>query len=151
MKICTNCKQDKELCEFNKKTSKKDGLQNICRVCSNTKSKKYYQANPKKHIENTAKNTKKYVKKINEIIELVKLKHGCALCNENDPCCIDFHHLKEKKIAISKVAYVSGSVKFLLEEMKKCVCVCANCHRKIHKGKLQVDKSHLVDLNGIGD
>jgi hypothetical protein len=36
MKICTKCGTKKELTEFNKKASKKDGYSNYCRKCANT-------------------------------------------------------------------------------------------------------------------
>ena len=28
----------------------------------------------------------------------------------------------------------------LLKEIKKCVCLCANCHRKVHAGIIDLNK-----------
>jgi hypothetical protein len=56
-----------------------------------------------------------------------KKEHPCA-CGENDPACLDFHHVGDKKMAMSK-GRTMGSV---LRELPFCIVICANCHRKIH-------------------
>ena len=40
LKICTKCKRTKEVAEFSKDKSKKDGLTSACRVCNNNREKK---------------------------------------------------------------------------------------------------------------
>ncbi len=37
MKICNKCKDEKELCEFNKDKTKKDGYMNFCKKCRSVK------------------------------------------------------------------------------------------------------------------
>ena len=51
MKKCNACKLNKEKTDFNKKSSNKDSLQNICRECSKIQSKLYYLNNKKEHIK----------------------------------------------------------------------------------------------------
>src|ERR1700690_3381344 len=46
MKICSTCKISKELCEFNKNKSQKDGLCNYCRVCGVEYKKEFRNKNP---------------------------------------------------------------------------------------------------------
>jgi 5-methylcytosine-specific restriction endonuclease McrA len=65
----------------------------------------------------------------------------CLICNYSK--CIqalEFHHLnpKEKKFALANDG-ISRSYKKSLEEAKKCIMVCANCHREI--------ESNLVDIS----
>lgn len=64
--------------------------------------------------------------------ELVELKGGeCQDCGGVYPqCCYDFHHLdpNEKDFSIGK----TSSRLAALEEIKKCIMLCANCHRKWH-------------------
>ena len=48
MKICSRCKTEKSVSEFHKDKNKKDGLNNICKMCAIEKGKKYRQANPEK-------------------------------------------------------------------------------------------------------
>ena len=42
-KKCINCKIEKELKEFNKKTKSKDGRKSVCRDCTKQMDKDYYQ------------------------------------------------------------------------------------------------------------
>lgn len=57
---------------------------------------------------------------------------GCVLCSERDPRCLDYHHLhpKKKKFSIGSIPSSIPSHAIQIE-MKKCVVVCANCHRQI--------------------
>ena len=48
MKICSKCKQIKNLIEFCKDKNRKDGLRFHCRQCSNEATAAYRKANPKK-------------------------------------------------------------------------------------------------------
>lgn len=70
---------------------------------------------------------------------LNSIKTPCIVCGEAEPVCIDFHHINpvDKDFTIGK--HGSRSREWLLQEVSKCVCLCANCHRKVHAG--------LIDLN----
>ena len=143
------CKIEKALTEYNKKTSKLDGLQNICKSCSQQRSRQYYQDNIEKHKVEINRNKKKYSIRNYELIERIKAFNGCALCAEDDTCCYDFHHLdpKTKKYNISEMVGGSkSSWNTIVEEIAKCVCVCSNCHRKIHAGKRKVGVEHLLKI-----
>lgn len=61
----------------------------------------------------------------------------CLDCGENNPICLDFHHTnpKTKVDGVTKMLYEFRSLKSVLKEIKKCVIVCANCHRKRHAAK----------------
>lgn len=59
----------------------------------------------------------------------------CARCPERHPACLDFHHKKpsEKSFAIGEVgARTDVGWETVLKEIKKCIVLCANCHRKAH-------------------
>ncbi len=59
-------------------------------------------------------------------------KDGCRLCDEKEPCCLDFHHLHSKDFDISQMRGMNDiKVK---AEIAKCVVLCSNCHRKVHAG-----------------
>ena len=65
----------------------------------------------------------------------------CYSCNIYDhPCCLDFHHLgeDEKKDTICRL--VGGGYKWekIEEEMNKCILLCSSCHRKLHRGLLEI-------------
>jgi hypothetical protein len=77
----------------------------------------------------------------------VKLKlvnffgNKCLICDYSK--CIqalEFHHInpKEKKFSLSNDG-ISRSYTRSLEEARKCIMVCANCHREI--------ESNLIDIS----
>lgn len=72
------------------------------------------------------------------IIYNIKKYNGCYYCKESDPCCIDFHHKdpSKKLFHISSGRRNGRTLTDLINEIKKCVCLCSNCHRKLHGGVL---------------
>jgi len=57
----------------------------------------------------------------------------CVLCGyDKCPSAFDFHHLDpvEKDFVIS----AKTSWETIEPELKKCVLLCANCHREVHAG-----------------
>lgn len=69
-----------------------------------------------------------------------ELKTPCIICGESEPVCIDFHHKdpNEKEFTIGK--HRSRSRAWLWEEISKCVCLCSNCHRKVHAGLINLEE-----------
>ena len=61
---------------------------------------------------------------------------GCSCCNEKEHACLDFHHLDGKDKNVSAMLGMSDSK--VEEEISKCVVLCANCHRKVHAGLLDI-------------
>lgn len=51
MKKCNKCNLDKEVCDFHKAKSNKDGHHNICKICRKQIEKEYRDKNPEKHKE----------------------------------------------------------------------------------------------------
>lgn len=54
----------------------------------------------------------------------------CEICGENDPRCLDFHHLNNKERNLADIVR-SWSWEKIMKEVKKCKVLCANCHRKL--------------------
>jgi len=77
-------------------------------------------------------------KKLKEMA--VDYKGGkCQFCSYNKTLeALDFHHIDEstKSFGLSKDG-LTRSWKKVMQELDKCILVCANCHREIHAGKLQ--------------
>lgn len=69
--------------------------------------------------------------KINEY----KTTVGCP-CGEKEACCLDFHHVnQDKESSIAQLTSEQASWERIELEIKKCIVVCSNCHRKIHAKK----------------
>ncbi len=59
----------------------------------------------------------------------------CCLCGFDEVQeALEFHHVnpKEKSFSICTTGNQTRSLASQLEELKKCILVCANCHRGIH-------------------
>jgi hypothetical protein len=60
-------------------------------------------------------------------------KLSCIHCGEDHPACLDFHHIQPKRKELSIMVQRGGySRKSIEDEMKKCIVLCGNCHRKEH-------------------
>lgn len=148
MKKCTICKSEKLEIEFHKSRLTKDKLQNVCKQCSSKISRKYYLDKTEQHKEATKKRRLEKRREIKERIESIKDLCGCAKCGEKDSACIDFHHADAttKDFEVSMACKYEWSWIKVLHEIEKCVCLCANCHRKFHAGRFELDSSMLCKI-----
>lgn len=73
---------------------------------------------------------------------LIKVFHSqCCICGFNAfQEALEFHHVdpSQKEFGITDGGAVTKALSKQLDEMRKCVLVCANCHRGIHAGYLEV-------------
>jgi hypothetical protein len=103
--------------------------------------KKWYAENRIKEIKNAVERNKRNRKKASDFIVDYKKNKGCTYCPEEESCCLDFHHMDqdEKEITIAQAPYEYGwGIDRIKEEIKKCIVVCSNCHRKLHAGLLKI-------------
>lgn len=129
MKKCTICKEDKGFSCFNKNKTRKDGYNNICRICSNTRSKRYYNVHGEKHKQNVkTRNINTRVILRQNMLTLLKNKE-CEDCKIKDIRVLEFDHLHNKEYDISKMMSNLSSWDKILQEIEKCEIVCCNCHR----------------------
>ncbi|WP_323172784.1 homing endonuclease associated repeat-containing protein [Natrialba sp. PRR66] len=63
-----------------------------------------------------------------------KRERGCSRCGVDTAACLDFHHTDAttKMMAVGRMVTFGYGKDELRNEIKKCVVVCANCHRTIH-------------------
>lgn len=137
-KTCTLCQKQKKLENFNKKSSTKDGLQNVCRECNRAKSRAYYKENHVKQRKEINRLRKIRVAKRSRFIQRYKSFCGCKICNEKASCALDLHHLHSKEALVSKMAHEGYTMKAIKNEIRKCVVLCSNCHRKLHAGLISL-------------
>lgn len=75
--------------------------------------------------------------------------HKCAACGVVDiPAIYDFHHLcpSTKSFGLS-AARTTRSRQAYLDEAKKCVMLCANCHRKIEAHFISADDLEKIPID----
>lgn len=137
-KICTCCKRELLVEDFvfkNKSTGLRAPRCKECDRYDKRKSyKKYFKQNRKLFLDRNKRFTKSRYKILNEWKSC-----GCIICGESDTACLDFHHISEKNFEISN-KITSISIKELEEEKDKCIVLCSNCHRKLHKYKLSIEE-----------
>lgn len=134
--VCRKCGMDKPITDFY--VDKKGYVRKTCKQCTIRQSranqlkhreyrKEYCKAYHKKHKEKRIKFDALYRDKVNA------LKTPCAKCGDTRLYVIDFHHINpaEKEFNIHhKTAKKDFSI--IENEVKKCVCLCRNCHMEFH-------------------
>lgn len=122
-KLCTNCWKEKTVEEFH--YSKERGHQAWCKSCKKERDRNYYWSKKEKRKAQNKKWWADYV----EWYRLLKTSpcHDCG--GSFDPVCMQWDHLPgERKIESVAVLFGKGNKSAILEEIRKCELVCANCH-----------------------
>lgn len=133
MKRCPKCSTEKSIEEFSRCKTRKDGRAVHCKSCSNEMNKAAYRKRPLHYREKRKQTVERHK---NRYVEW-KATQKCLFCGEKEPICLDLHHKDpaQKDFVISEMVTQRGW-KSLMKEIEKCVVVCSNCHRKLHKGLL---------------
>lgn len=139
-KICSCCGEVKFVEEFNKKKGPKDGLQHWCKTCNRERSRRYYAENREKHRALVRVKTKERKEELKQKVHAMKAEAGCLLCEERDPACLDFHHPNsDKEVSIATAISERWCWDRIEAEIRKCVVLCSNHHRKLHAGRFTLE------------
>lgn len=139
-KICAKCKVEKDFSEFGKDKLRKDGLARYCKQCKRETDKEWNSQHRQQRNEASKQwrmdNPDKIVAQRQRRKEfLLSLKSPCVKCGEDRLNVIEFHHI-DPATKLFNLAYVisngSKPKELVYEELKKCVCLCANCHAEFH-------------------
>ena len=125
-KLCKVCGRELPLEMF-------DEGRHQCKDCRKAYRKQRRLEHPEMHRAQATRRQNRQREWLNSI------KTPCIVCGEAESVCIDFHHINpvDKDFTIGK--HRNRKREWLLQEVSKCVCLCANCHRKVHTG--------LINLN----
>lgn len=130
-KQCDICKRRRKIKFFNKKASRKDGLQTSCQDCNRAASRKYYQENREKHARITMERSRRIKRENADRLYEYLATHPCVDCGESDPIVLEFDHVRgQKRAEISKLRHKGNSWAILEMEIQKCEVRCANCHKR---------------------
>lgn len=146
-KRCPKCKADPQPLEsFGINKKRLDGRQPYCKPCYREVAKAFRisQRTPQipyvpqgsrtaaGEVKPSAK-TRKQNREARQQAAIEFKKSGCRLCPETALCALDFHHLiKGRPIGEA----IRDGFNAFNREMRKCIVVCATCHRKLHAGLL---------------
>ena len=114
-KICTKCGKELPIEDFNWRSKENGTRRSECKTCHTNFMKEIYE-NKKKTVSEIKKNLK------------------CAKCGEEREYCLDFHHVdpNEKENTIARMTSNNYRLDTVLDEIKKCIVLCSNCHREFH-------------------
>ena len=144
MKLCCTCKSVKENHDFHKSSFTTDGLGISCKDCRKKADAKCYKSSSKRGAAiKTAR--EKIIKYNKSLTTRYKRFCGCLVCGEKEPVCLDLHHLDPTEKEADPSQMVSHSTENLRKEIRKCVVLCSNDHRKYPAGLI---KLLLVSVNG---
>ena len=134
MKICSKCHQAKELSEFyvRNKGKRAGETYNHCKSCLKTRGKLYYTKNLDRQRMLSVNRNRIHRKTQREFVSALK-SGPCIDCGKRfPPYVMDFDHRNEDNKHGNIGTLVSQSyytIEKLMDEIKKCDLVCANCHR----------------------
>jgi hypothetical protein len=78
-----------------------------------------------------------------DYVNTFKRASHCAICGETSSCCLEFHHMNhgtKKLFTISSaICNIRVDMKLLKTEIRKCIILCSNCHKKLHSNDLNVE------------
>lgn len=129
----------------------------LCRVCKKQipfkedSMRRFYCS---KECRQNAVNIRQAVQNREDIkwFDYFKRQIGCAFCNYNrHGGALEFHHInpKTKERVITGRHWICNS-SLIKKEMKKCILICANCHREMHdllRQDPKLYKARLGDVN----
>lgn len=130
VKRCPRCERDLHLEAFDFRDAARTRPQSYCRDCAKAAWRDWYSrdVNRERHCQLVGKRRRARIKRHREMIRSIK-QQPCADCRRTfPPEAMDFDHIGEKRIEVSRLVYVAGTAA-LLAEIEKCEVVCANCHR----------------------
>lgn len=114
-KICTKCKKELPIENFNWRDKNKGTRRSECKYCHTQYMRDLYEQKQ-------------------EFVSKLKAQIKCKKCGERKSYMLDFHHLdpNEKENTIARMTSNSYRIEKVLDEIKKCTVFCANCHREFH-------------------
>lgn len=136
-KVCSRCKFEKPVKAFYKTKRAKDGLQPACKNCMSISYNQSRKKDQARYQEVARVRNNKNTEQIREW----KSQRGCKVCGETYAMCLELHHLDPDEKEFNPSEGSAKSWDNFLKEAAKCVVLCANCHRKVHGG--------IIDINSI--
>ena len=125
---CIIKKQKEQKSKYYNKNIKKSAQRNKEKDAENSRNYR------RTHSEEINKRKRSRMKEKREWLDSLKKESKCSKCGEERWFCLEYHHIdpSKKKFGIAVSVSIGYGKKRILEEIKKCIVLCANCHRKLH-------------------
>lgn len=136
MKSCTKCGENKSLNEYFLKDKKSGRLHAQCKACYKAHRQTYYRIHYERYKDSYLKRAQARRRKVRlefrtNMLEYLSDK-SCLDCGESDIRVLELDHIdpSTKLFNISQAVKHGYSWQDVLNEIKKCQILCANCHKK---------------------
>ena len=113
------------------------GLDTYCKICRRERGRENYKKSNGGWNKTHSKNRE--LKK-QKIIDIKNKSDGCKKCKDKRYYLLDFHHMDPSTKTFQIGQGESKGWERVLNEIKKCILLCSNCHREFH---------HLEKINKI--
>lgn len=128
----------------------------ICKKCNKEKPISDFASNGK-YLRHSCKQceAKRIMEKIHITVAYIQsLKTECEICGYNkSKSALEFHHIDNSTKLFNIARFASGRVwskkvkQLIDEEVKKCRCLCANCHREQHRNDISEEEMENIDFS----
>jgi hypothetical protein len=103
----------------------------MCRPCRSAYHREHYLANKQRYVDQARTRQQALRRERTTYLLDYFARHPCMDCGEDDPVVLEFDHLD----ADAKSFNIGQALSYrrwqsILDEIKKCEVVCANCHRR---------------------
>lgn len=146
-KQCAKCKITKPIDEFHNNSLSKCGKTSYCKKCAIDNAKLSYKRLYQKNKDKIYKRARQRALIFTNIVNDIKSIRSCIFCGENEPICLDFHHLDPTQKDYNISVLVQAKSRKIVDEIQKCVVVCSNCHRKVHANILNCKNLKSIILS----
>lgn len=129
--FCRHCQQWKKIECFQKGTRRRDGLKSFCKDCEN----QYYRG--KRSGIDSRQTERRRKRREERILQVLSdQNNGCYQCGTyyDISSVYEFHHLDSSQKEYRVAQLIGQANDRWLTEIEKCILVCSNCHRIIHRG-----------------
>ena len=129
IRTCGSCGQHKPVSDFAWRRKARGQRDNYCRPCRAAYKREHYRAHRERYIANALRRKRNIAEeRASELVAFFR-RQPCVDCGETDPLVLEFDHLGDKSFNIAK-GVRDHRWESVLDEIRKCEVVCANCHRR---------------------
>lgn len=141
---CRICGETKGADAFPRRSRTSQYLQSWCKACFSKYKAERHIKHHDREMRRIKRNQQRKVEENRERIAAYLAAHPCVDCGEADPVVLDFDHLRDKWMDVSRLVHSGWSWETILREIAKCQVRCANDHRRATRKREQERKAALI-------
>jgi hypothetical protein len=77
-------------------------------------------------------------------LHAILARSACVDCGERDVVVLEFDHVRDKREAVTRLAWHGCSLATIDAEIRKCEIRCANCHRRVTASRAGYFRSRVL-------